>query len=181
MRSPGQEARPWITRLAALQEDWRQYLNGEKSVPDCDQIHMFHLDLLIPGTQPVINLNRYMVSSCDATVGASATRCLVYVKMGMFLAIGWVEGIVANQWENTHVQAHTAPFRTPAKIRDGEIGAFITDRARGSHERYQANISQNQRDKVALRAMKDAEQLVTGIIGLSCTFSGTPRVLRRPA
>ena len=72
---------------------------------------------------------------------------------------------MANQWENTHIPAQKAPFLTPAKIRDDAIGAFITDRARGSHERYQAKISDKQQDKVAARAAKEAQQLVTGIIG----------------
>lgn len=165
MRSPGPEAHIWIDRLTAVQEDWRQYLNGETHIPACDQVHMFLLDLAEPGPQPVLNLNRYMTTVCDCTVAVSTTSCFVYMKMGMFLVIGWVEGFAADLWVNTHIAAATAPFVMPQTIRDGEVGSFMTDRARGAREKYHARISPQQQTKAAARATKVVDKIVNGIVG----------------
>ena len=48
---------------------------------------------------------------------------------------------------------------------DSEVGAFLTDRARVSHELYHARITEKQQERVSARAIKNAEKLANGIIG----------------
>lgn len=159
------EAQSWLVTLHEMVEDWRAFLNQEKERPERDQIHMFLADIAIPGSQPVENFNRYMVGAVDATVAVSDTKCLVYAKMGMFVAVGGVEGLSEDQWDNTRILANGGAFHTPQKILDPEFGAFLTDRARVSHELYQERISERQRDRALDRAMKNPDRLVRGWLG----------------
>lgn len=165
LRNPAPEAGPWIERLQEVEEDWRQYLNEERSAPSCDEIHLMLLDVLPTAPQPIENLNRYIVGTVDLTVGANAEACFVYAKMGLFLVLGWIEGFKPGLYTNTRVACADGPFQTPQKIEDGRIGAFLTDRARGSHELFQAGVSDTQREAIARHSAKNAEALLGGIHG----------------
>lgn len=159
------EAQRWLATLCELEEDWREFLSEEKERPERDQIHMFIADIAISRRQPIVNLNRYMVDTVDATVAVSETKCWVYAKMGMFVIVGGVEGLSEDQWKNTRIFADGGVFRTPQKILDPEFGAFITDRARVSHELYQERISDRQRERALDRVLENPDQFVEGLLG----------------
>ncbi|MEQ1735845.1 MAG: hypothetical protein ABL886_05535 [Rhodoglobus sp.] len=161
LRKTPAEAAPWLGPLTATHEAWRRYLTGDESWAGDETIHLFLLDVLDPRPLPVQNLNRYFATVLDSTVAVGTHGCLVYSKMGPFLAAGHVVGIDASLWENTLIPSAGGPFVTPQALRDTRITAFMIDRARASHEMYNAGLSDAQRLSIERRAAA-GERLVRG-------------------
>ncbi len=133
--------------------------------PDKD-LHPFLTDIGVQQeSQPVVNFNRYFALAVDHAIGHSQTQCFVYAKFARFVAFGGVAGLDSALLIGTGICPTGGILAVPQTMGDGNIGAFMLDRARRLNEMLVLGTSERQKAVISDAVMKNAEQILKSDLG----------------
>jgi hypothetical protein len=148
--------------LSEAQEEWRLFLLGPGDLQKYDRVHLFITDILADPIQPVRRLNQYLARGVDGSIAASKRDCAVYAKFARFVVWAEITQFDQELWQNTRIVNGTGVLSTPQSIRDGRVGDFILDRAKGGAELYLRSISKRQQDIISKKFLEEAANLRGG-------------------
>jgi hypothetical protein len=155
---------PFIKQLTQAEEDWRKFLLEQGNLLAFSEIHLFLTNLLIDKELPVVNLNRYLTRTIDATEVSNQECCELYAKFSRFIIFGFVTPYDKSKWINTRIINGDGRLATPQEIRDESIGAFLIDRARLAFEPLQ-KISKKQQEVINEYFVKNAQKILNSDFG----------------
>ena len=135
--------------------DWREFLNGEKQLPNTNKVHLFFTtDKLKHNIQPVERFLNYWARSVDGSIAYGTNTCIVYAKLARVIFIGEISSFDSTGMVNTLIN-QTGIIDISSMNINWAIRDFIVDRVRSLNCHFD-NISDRQL-KVALD--KTNEQL----------------------
>ncbi len=134
--------------VAKAEADWREYLLGQKALPEFSTIHVFISDITDGGVIPAKRFNSYFARAIDATVGSSKSECFIYTKFGRILVFAYLTPCSLKKWENTKIEVTNGVLTTPQSLLDANVGGFIVHRAEVTVREYEANASQKTREVI---------------------------------
>lgn len=133
--------------IASKLMDWREFLNGEKQLPNTDRVHMFFTtDQLKHNTQPVEHFLNYWARGVDGAIASGTNTCIVYAKLARIVLIGEISFFDSTGMVNTLIN-QTGKIDTSSMNINWAIKDFIIDRVRRLNLRF---------DKVSERQLKIA-------------------------
>ncbi|MCJ7457623.1 MAG: SEC-C domain-containing protein [candidate division Zixibacteria bacterium] len=154
----------FLNQLIKAEDEWRKFLLGQGDLIVFSEIHLFLTELLINNKQPVVNLNRYLVRTIDATEVSNQECCELYAKFSRFVIFGFVTPYDKSKWINTRIVNGNGVLVTSQELRDESIVAFLIDRARVAFEPLQ-QISKKQQEVINECFIKNAPKILKSDFG----------------
>ncbi|MGN6625910.1 MAG: SEC-C metal-binding domain-containing protein [Tepidisphaeraceae bacterium] len=149
-----------------ISEKWRRFLldhNNASTLPEC---HLFLTDVCADGkSSPVRNFSTYFARSVDSSLAYSPNRCFIYVKFARFIFLAAIEPNFINALEGTKIDPSGGTLQTPQACLDGDIGAFLMERARDSNAMFQRGLSDAQRAMINGHVAKNKARFVSSDLG----------------
>ncbi len=136
------------TLIESTLMDWREFLNGEKQLPNTNKVHLFFTkDRLKHNIQPVERFLNYWARSVDGSIAYGTNSCIVYAKLARAILIGEISSFDSTGMVNTMIN-QTGVIDISSMNINWAIRDFIVDRVRSINSLFD-NISDRQL-KVAL-------------------------------
>lgn len=146
--------------VSKAEQDWREYLLGQKAQPEFATIQVFISDITDGGVIPVKRFNSYFARAIDATVGSSKNQCFIYTKFARFLVFAYLTPCPFESWENTKIELTNGVLTTPQSLLDASVGGFIVHRAEVTVREYEANASPKTREVIGKHFQKALPSLI---------------------
>jgi hypothetical protein len=155
----------WSGRLQEVDRAWKRALLERRAPEAYADIHLVLMAMTDGSPIPVVNFNAYFSRTIDMTIGSSPTTCYVYAKFARYIVVSPITPIPDELMVNTRVFPDGGRMEIPQAMRDGDLGAFILDRARQFREKMTRGMSPRQQALINETAKKDWPRLRKSDLG----------------
>jgi len=137
-----------IARLELAEATWRSFLLGQAPHPGAFRQHLIPLDGIESATFDLPpNINRYLMRAVHIDLCHGGDTVFVYLKLGRFMILGFVNEPNPNHWSGSRVNANQGAveprhYTFPAPFRD-----YLIDKANSTSAAL-ASVSDRQRTRI---------------------------------
>ena len=155
----------FLPEILAAEEEWRSFLLQQRPLDRFANVHLFVTDLAGESPPGIPNFNIYCTRTLDGAIITDTSPRFVYLKFARFICVGILSAYNKAKWVGTRVNDGNGTLASPQEINDLAFGEFLCQRARASFEKFDAEISDNQRRVIESHIRQNSEKIFQSELG----------------
>lgn len=156
---------PYLSEIHGAEKEWRLFLLGEQPLSRFAHVHLFVTDLSDESPPGAPHFNKYCTRAIDGGIITDMQIRFVYAKIARFLYVGMLSPYNESKWCGTRLGEGSGRLSSPQAIDELEFGKFLHQRARGIHEKVEAELSEHQRQVIQTHFLDNSAKILKSDFG----------------